>query len=532
MQIKSVRLIVELVFQLEPVMDHPPPATRSPAHILSPIPVVKRFSAVVSDAERTRLQAIAEQLIHDEPALAMVDAFGPSVRSGMREGPLLILGDHSDIPLIGGEAADLYQYRMALLARSGDLVALSVQRNEVFETYLSQTLKLGSPRYVDVRAPTGKRANHLALSCIKDQNAFNLVAGIARAAGCLTIVPHIGTGYPWRLASAVATAADCAVDVAASPPRLTNRVNNKLWFSDLVARVLGRTAQPECTHVFGPASLVGRLKRFARKYDRMVVKVPDSAGSAGNIVFDAKSVRELSSAALHDRVLDLLRNLSPTKRFPLQAQVWDCSIRSTPSIQLWLPHRGDGPPVIEGIYEQVVEGPGSEFVGSRPAKLPSGVIEIFADEGSRLADVLQACGYFGRCSFDAVIGERDDGQDIIHWIECNGRWGGVSLPMTLVNRLVSPSERSEFVVVQRYAEAGQSLRTKDVLETLSRQLYLPRTRTGGVLLLSPAGDGSANRLHFAAIGNTPEAAMAHAREAVGAVLGLAQVDRAQGKTDG
>jgi len=49
----------------------------------------------------------------------------------------------------------------------------------------------------------------------------------------------------------------------------------------------------------------------------------------------------------------------------------------------------------------------------------------------RLAVALQRLGYVGRCSFDHLV--LPDGRVV--FTECNGRWGGTSTPMNLVDRL-------------------------------------------------------------------------------------------------
>ncbi len=503
-------------------MGHGEQDLKAQVHVETPIRVLQKFCVSIPEGDKRRLEGIAKALARDEPALAALDAFGPGARCGMVDGPMLMIGNHTDIPLVSEESGELYQYRMALLARDGDLVALNVRRNQAFEDYLSGTLRLGRPQYLTVAANASRRSSPLARTCIEDQSTFVRIVAAARSKGCLTIVPHIGTGHPWLLASAVARAADCPVHVAAPPPRLTKRANDKLWFSVLVRKTLGRHAEPESSHVYGPASLVGRLRLLATKHDRLVVKVPDSAGSAGNIALQACDIRGNANRAVLRHVLELLRATGWTDKYPLQAQVWDCSVRATPSVQLWLPRHDEGAPVIEGIYEQVVEGPEGEFVGSRPTELPPRLINAVAEEAHKLAFVLQACGYFGRCSFDAVIAGDDEGAGSIHWIECNGRWGGVSLPMTLVNRLALPEESPELVVVQRAADATARPHTRTVLEALRNHLFVPSARREGIILLSPPADGGGSRLHFAAVGRQPGTAMAYAREAIEAVSSVFQ----------
>jgi len=60
----------------------------------------------------------------------------------------------------------------------------------------------------------------------------------------------------------------------------------------------------------------------------------------------------------------------------------------------------------------------------------------FASEALTLASPLQSLGYIGRASFDALLVGASPEQATIHWIECNARWGGVSIPMTAARRLL------------------------------------------------------------------------------------------------
>jgi hypothetical protein len=470
-------------------------------------------------AERLRLLAIAERLVSNEPALSNTDAFGPDVRSGMLDGPMLLVGDHRDIPLISDEASDLYQYRMSLLARDSDIVAFNAERNREFERYLEATLGLGAAEFLEVDAVEKRCSIPLAKRCREDHRAFERIIATARDHGCLTIMPHIGTGHAWLLAGAVAQSSGRPIRVAAPPPRLTRRVNHKLWFSELVANVLGPQAQPKIFHTYGPAALVGQATSLARRYDRIVIKVPDSAGSAGNISLWSKDIRGLSSRAVHQRLLALLHQLGWAGNYPLLTQVWDCPIQSTPSIQCWIPDPDEGLPIIEGIFEQIVEGIDAEFVGSRPAQLPAKLSAAFADQAYRLAIVLQFCGYYGRCSFDAVILGTSVRPGKIHWIECNGRWGGVSVPMTLVNRLTGDWTRKPFIVVQKYVTLSAPLRMADVLERLNDRLFVPGQTGEGIVILTPPGKETTRRLHFAALGQTLEDANICTREALSLIIG-------------
>ncbi|MGO9174265.1 MAG: hypothetical protein ACLP7P_20190 [Rhodomicrobium sp.] len=78
------------------------------------------------------------------------------------------------------------------------------------------------------------------------------------------------------------------------------------------------------------------------------------------------------------------------------------------------------------------------FVGSVPAELPEKWQHRLVEDALRLAPALQLLGNFGRCSLGTLLVGQTLDSAVLHWIECNGRWGGVSIPMTIVNRPPRP----------------------------------------------------------------------------------------------
>ena len=131
----------------------------------------------------------------------------------------------------------------------------------------------------------------------------------ARLNGGLNIVPYMGTGGVWRLAAAVASRAVRPVKVAAPPPRLVRRVNDKLWFARHAAAVLGSGALPPAHAVFGPAALAGRIANLAKRQTAVAVKVTDSASALGTVVLDPAEMALHSIGTLCRHVLAVLRRV-------------------------------------------------------------------------------------------------------------------------------------------------------------------------------------------------------------------------------
>ena len=100
----------------------------------------------------------------------------------------------------------------------------------------------------------------------------------------------------------------------------------------------------------------------------------------------------------------------------------------------------------------------------------------------RLAAVLQRIGYFGRCSFDAVIQRTPGGPDLIHRPACKGRWGGVSLPLTALSQWVGRVPPG-LVIVQETVP-GRQMGTSELLDLFGDVLCGPGGE--GLILTAPA----------------------------------------------
>jgi hypothetical protein len=496
---------------------HEPKKGRYPGQTRPSVPVVPQIPVRIEPGEDARLEGVAARLKADEPALDATDAFGPRVGSGMTDGPMLLIGDHSEIALTSASDVSVLEYRILLLAGGGDLVAVGGDRNAPFEDYCRDILGLGDVEVLAV--PRSQAPNGIAIArrCHECVDVFERLTRAAREAGSLTIMPHIGTGNVWNLAASVAEASGAEVRVAAPPPRLTRRVNDKLWFAEQAAAVLGKQSLPPIASVFGPAALAGQVAALARRNDRVAIKVPDSAGSAGNIMLTSQDLLDKTLTALRHHLIDLLMALGWRGRFPLLVQVWDCPLVSSPSVQVWVPPREAGPPIVEGVFEQTVEGAKGEFVGAIPATLPEDWLYRLAGEAVRMARVYQALGYFGPCSFDAVIAGTDLANASLHWIECNGRWGGVSVPMTLANRLTGDWQDRPFVVIQRTNLKGRPQSFATALEQIDELLYRPGKAQEGVIILTPGGIERGSAVHLMALADTVAAARQKAMAATKAL---------------
>jgi hypothetical protein len=129
------------------------------------------------------------------------------------------------------------------------------------------------------------------------------------------------------------------------------------------------------------------------------------------------------------------------------------------------------------------------FVGSRPSSLPDPVNRALADSALRIAAALQALGYVGRCSFDHLVVGNPEADFEVVFTECNGRWGGTSTPMSLLDRLIDgprPPYRAQDVVFPDLVGA----QLPDLLAMLADCAFHTATGRGRFILynLGPLND--------------------------------------------
>ena len=128
--------------------------------------------------------------------------------------------------------------------------------------------------------------------------------------------------------------------------------------------------------------------------------------------------------------------------------------------------------------------------------------------------LFQELGYFGRCSLDAIISVDGGGRSKVQWIECNGRWGGVSLPMTLAHRILPADGAGGMVVMQ---PTGAEVNIHPLAETLSRlgDLLFRKGSSGkGIVLTSPPAPTGDSRMSMLALASEQIVAAEIAMQAI------------------
>lgn len=496
-------------------MNDPAPTneTTAPPNVRRSIPIVQSCTVPFDDHERDRLMALAEKLLENEPALSSTTHFGPNVDCGIHAGgPALLLADQSEISLYGAPEDTLLEYRLAALADCGDILILSHDRSPAFEDYLHDHLGISGLDVMTAASRLGERRWPLPKRCLQQEELFQHIAHRMAGTRLLTIVPYLSTGHVWNLARRLAEETRAQVAITAPPPRLARCVNDKVWFANRVQQVLGKQALSPSVVVYGPAALTGHVLRMSLSSQKLVIKIPDSAGSAGNLTLDTAMFQRHSTASVQRELLDMLTAIGWQGRFPLKIESWEEQILSSPSIQIWIPDRYHGLPIIEGVYEQIVEGAAGKFTGAIKSPVPTTVKDKLVRQAISLAFLFQQLGYFGRCSMDALVTGADYSTADLHWIECNGRWGGVSVPMTLVNRLLPDPEDWHVLIVQRLNLDLPPRPFQTVIDCVGDLLFQEKLGNEGIILLTPTGYERGAGVHFLAVARTLDKARELSRD--------------------
>jgi len=487
-------------------------------HERASLTIVPCCKPTLDKEDEARVQTIANRLKRDEPALDGSTHFAPLVQRGLSNAPALIFGDQQEISLFSGTAPSQLEYRMAVLAQPGDIVAVH-QRDKAFEDYLSKHLNLTDITFIDPQTARGDHLAPMSIECRTNTRMHSAIDRIARNAGKLQLLAFNTTGNVWRLAQDISQRCAVEVSVAGPSPRVARRANNKVWFTNRVRELLGSDALPPTHGVFGPAAAAGHIARLAKSNRRVVLKIPDSAGSVGNIAFDHDDLSGKNVSDIRSDLLEVLHSLGWHEHYPVLVGVWDCDVVSSPSVQIWMPLESEGLPIVEGVFVQSVQGDAGTFIGARRAALSQQLHDQLVSEAMLFACLFQKLGYYGRCSFDAIISQTPGSRRSLHWIECNARWGGVSIPLTLANKLHPSDPHCGFVVVQQSLGDANSVSTEQVINLLDGLLYDRHKSSSGLILLSPPRQGTEMRINFLAIADDQKTAENLTETAITRLLG-------------
>lgn len=348
-------------------------------------------------------------------------------------GPAVLhIDDFSGIPfLVDITGVEEYQHRARLRTGAGEMYAAVTEPTPGYEDYATEMLGLQSIETLTVE-PVGN-PQFLARACGAGETWSRLI-DIARRSGRMTLHPFMGIEDVWNLAMALSESAAVPVTVLAPPPPVTWIANDKALFDEVVELSLGREKLVETYSSTQTREMAAHLETLAGRHTQVALKRLRCASAMGNAVFGSERVLQMTPPEIEAMVVEFLERTEWEGDEAVLAVAWEQADHS-PSTQLWVPPTGTGVPRLDGVYEQILMGERKIFMGSRPSTLPESVNRQLAEDSRVVAAALQALGYAGRCSFDFLVVGDPDGDCELRFTECNGRWGGTSTPMALLDRL-------------------------------------------------------------------------------------------------
>ncbi len=461
-----------------------------------------------------RAREVAREVAREMGLDEALEAYEGLRHSGERDGrPVLHLEDVTGIPFVSAvPGVEEYQHRARVRAETGDLFAAVTAPNEGYEEYCQMKLGLGEPELFRPKPVAGPMK--IAEACAHGQNLDWLVDWANEQAGDkpgLVIHPYMSIEPVWELARKLT---DRGVDaqVVGPPPPALWIANDKGALADIVDRVGGSGWNVETHPETTPPAMVERLREMAERHELVGLKRTRCASAMGNIVFESAMIRRAEPLEVDRQVRQFLERTEWIEGESVLAVQW-AETEESPSTQMWIPPADIGEVRLDGVYQQILSGPERVFVGSRPSTLPEPVNRRLAKASFLIATAFQELGYVGRCSFDfIVVGEPDD-DPAIYVTECNGRWGGTSTPMHLVDRLID-GPRPPYVAQDFVHPDLVGAKLTHILEAVGDELYDPETGEGRFVFYNCGPLAERGKLDVISFGQTP----ADAQEGIDVVL--------------
>ncbi len=461
----------------------------------------------VTGEQLSQIDSIVSKYLRNKPTLDSTNVFGAGVTQGLSPGPCIFLGEISSVDSQASDRIADMEYLMTLIAREGDVMLLSGARNHEFEKYRKEELQLGDIKIIETNGHALSQLNSKtpasSLQQLIDylQNTFTTES--------INIVPFYGSPAVWGLASYIAEQTGLYISVAAPAPKLSSLVNDRLWFRDLARSVLGPDDIPVTRPVYGPESLVQLMRVFATRYSNVVVRIPNGIDIYCNVKMDSQKVTSSTDAELTSLVTSVLKDHDWDNKYPLLVEVWDTEIFSSPTVQVWVPLKGTGSPIVEGIYDRSLLSVTDRLVIAQPADIPPPVKQVVITESIQLAYALQQLGYYSKLELEGVFSGTDSVKSHLHWTGCNGRWSGLTLPVALSNRLFD-TEKNIVSIAQLTLKDTANSCFSIVHAALHDLLFTTSNREARVLL--PIPGGSSQTTQFITVGHDSAQVETLARE--------------------
>ena len=452
------------------------------------------------EEELKRLDEIAEDLAANDPLFdeerETYAALFPTALP--KEPPFsLLIDDFSIIAhlhLVRGLA--YYASRAFTRAQQGDLVAGTFAPIPGIEDYLDTRLGLGRCEYLQIEPAEGKPTYACFAGLREDEEALRvLLQRMADNDNSVWFHPYMGLRDAWECGLMLKERSGGDVQILAPLPYITEQTNDKVWLTEVTKLALGESYAMRAAGARSVSEAVAKLRAIAEGVEKVSLKLANSATGMGTGIFEAAKIREMDSETLLAFVEDWCKEKEWDADHdpPLSVEVWETDVLASPSTQLWIPPVSEGPPVLEGVFDQLFQ-PDEEhvFLGSIKSQLPQPLQDELAQTSLKLGRIFQRLGYLGRCSFDTIYCGTSLDDVTLKYVECNGRWGGTSTPMTLMTRLFGDFRARPYLAGSMHSERLVGVSFDDFVRTLDDILYDVETGDGWAVVynvgcLAPSG---------------------------------------------
>jgi len=415
---------------------------------------------------------------------------------------------HAEIPFLKDiKGAEWYQLRSRTRAGEGDFFAATKEELKDYEAYNQKYLKLGNPQFLFVGG-SDEDAFYITKGVSNNKSVFSELSEIAKKGGLGMIHPYMGVYAAWELAANLSKGSPEPIKVLSPPPPMTNFANNKSKFTALVIDLLGEENVTKSLSSAEPKQIAKNLKKLSKDYKELALKIATYTSGMGNALFSGEKVAAMKDDEVLRLVEDYLVTHEWDKKESVLAVEWKHDVLQSPSTQTWIPPKEDGLPIIEGVYEQFLIGPKRVFEGSSPSILGKDLQEKMARNSFLIAMVFQEMGYIGRCSFDLIISGKKFETSIDSFVECNGRWGGTSIPMSLVNRIFGDYRKIKYRATDYIDNRLKGLNFTQLMEIFKDDLYDRETGKGRFVFYNPGCLTDYGKFDVISIGASREEAFA------------------------
>ena len=400
-----------------------------------------------------------------------------------------------------------YCSRAFTRARDGDIVLASLDPIPGYHEYMDKRLNLGNSYYIYVAPNDPERNYHLFESLKHDQSSLGKILSYTSLNGELVIHPYMGSYGAWDIARLLSEPRENPVKVMGPLPIASKIANDKNDFLSIVQQLCGKEHTVDCSSASTRKELEALIEKKAKSYEKLVMRYPGSAGGMSTEVFESDFV--LNQKDDFQRFLDAYISEYGWEegKEKLQVSGWEPEVLMAPSSHLWIPPGNEEPPIFEEILMQTFDDVDpTVFAGSRVANLPDRISKEIEELTMIVGRALQKIGYVGRCSFDLLLCGPSLEKCKIKFVECNGRWGGASTPMTLMNRIFGDHRKHAYF--HRVLQAPPLIGVSFIrfLELFDDILYDHRSGQGYAIVYNVALLESKGQLDMITIGDSVESA--------------------------